>query len=102
MAASGCPQVWHYRVFNMVVEPSGCSPALQTYNRLMVSEHGRVKGREAMMAEIQARGPISCGIDATLQLDAYTGEAATCCCSHVMSHCCVAGMLGTVATDKQH
>lgn len=46
---------------------------LQTYNRLVVSEHGRVKGREAMMAEIKARGPISCGIDATLKLDGYEG-----------------------------
>ena len=49
---------------------------LQSYNRLMVSEHGRVTGRDAMMAEIQARGPISCGIDATLKLDGYEGGCA--------------------------
>jgi cathepsin X len=54
----------------------GCSP-VKTYNRLMVSEHGRIKGREAMMAEIQARGPISCGIDATLKLDGYEGGIFT-------------------------
>lgn len=50
----------------------GCSP-IKAYNRLMVAEHGRLSGRHAMMAEIKARGPISCGIDATLALDAYTG-----------------------------
>jgi cathepsin X len=58
--------------YTCVPGAGGCSP-VKTYNRLMVSEHGRVKGRHAMMAEIQARGPISCGIDATLKLDAYTG-----------------------------
>ena len=46
---------------------------LQSYNRLMVAEHGRLAGRDAMMAEIQSRGPISCGIDATLKLDGYEG-----------------------------
>lgn len=56
---------------------------LQSYNRLMVSEHGRVTGRDAMMAEIQARGPISCGIDATLKLDGYEGGCAS------MLRCCL-------------
>lgn len=45
----------------------------QVYNRLMVSEHGRLSGRHAMKAEIHARGPITCGIDATLALDNYSG-----------------------------
>lgn len=48
----------------------GCKP-LNEYNRLVVAEHGRVAGEKAMMAEIYARGPISCGIDATDALDKY-------------------------------
>jgi cathepsin X len=38
-----------------------------------VSEHGNIKGRHQMKAEIFARGPISCGIDATDALDKYKG-----------------------------
>ena len=44
---------------------------LQVYNRLTVSEHGRVSGRHAMMAEIMARG-VRC---------------ATCCLSN--TSCCL-------------
>lgn len=50
----------------------GCA-AIDNYHRLTVSEHGRVSGRHAMKAEIFARGPISCGIDATSKLDDYEG-----------------------------
>jgi cathepsin X len=50
----------------------GCAH-IHDYERLVVGEHGRVDGRAAMKAEIFARGPISCGIDATEGLDAYTG-----------------------------
>jgi cathepsin X len=50
----------------------GCL-SLREYRRLVVSEHGRIKGRNAMKAEIYKRGPISCGIDATDSLDNYTG-----------------------------
>ena len=53
---------------------SGCQP-LDDYQRLVVGEHGRVEGAAAMRAEIFARGPISCGIDATEGLDKYTGAA---------------------------
>lgn len=41
----------------------------------VVSEHGRVSGADAMRAEVYARGPISCTIDATVGLDKYTGAA---------------------------
>ncbi|EIE25448.1 cysteine proteinase [Coccomyxa subellipsoidea C-169] len=51
---------------------SGCQP-LKDYNRLVVAEHGRLHGAHAMKAEIFARGPISCGIDATRKLDKYEG-----------------------------
>lgn len=50
----------------------GCSP-VEKYHRLTVTEHGRVSGRHSMKAEIFARGPISCGIDATDGLDNYSG-----------------------------
>lgn len=50
----------------------GCKPVAE-YDRLVVSEHGRVHGEAHMKAEIYARGPISCGIDATEGLDKYTG-----------------------------
>lgn len=38
-----------------------------------MSEHGRVSGAANMRAEIYARGPISCSIDATENLDHYVG-----------------------------
>jgi cathepsin X len=60
------------RCFTCVPGEGGCSP-IRTYNRLFVAEHGRISGRHAMKAEIAARGPISCGIDATLALDEYDG-----------------------------
>lgn len=51
---------------------TGCNPVPE-YHRLTVEEHGRVSGRHQMKAEIFARGPISCGIDATEGLDTYSG-----------------------------
>lgn len=54
-------------------EPDGSCRALQKYERLVVGEHGALSGRLAMKAEIAARGPISCGVDATDVMDAYEG-----------------------------
>lgn len=55
-----------------------CSPengcwAVQNYTNYQVTEYGELNpGEQAMMAEIYARGPISCGIDASPILN-YTG-----------------------------
>ncbi|KAF5842304.1 hypothetical protein DUNSADRAFT_7957 [Dunaliella salina] len=53
-------------------EGGGCSPVYD-YKRLVVGEHGKVKGAAEMKAEIYARGPISCTIHASRKMDQYTG-----------------------------
>jgi len=50
---------------------TGCFP-LKTYVLWKVSEYGGVKGESDVMAEVYARGPVSCSIDATEKLEAYT------------------------------
>jgi cathepsin X len=55
--------------------PSGtpaCKP-IAKFDKLRVSEFGDCSGYAKMKAEIFARGPISCGIDATDKMEAYTG-----------------------------
>lgn len=46
--------------------------AVTEYPRYYASQYGSVAGVDAMKAEI-LRGPISCGIDATPEFEAYTG-----------------------------
>eukprot|EP01147_Barroeca_monosierra_P002864 gene2865-5699_t len=50
----------------------GCSP-ISNFTLYYVSEFGSVSGADRIKAEIYARGPIAAGIDATPELDAYTG-----------------------------
>lgn len=55
--------------------PSGtpaCKP-IAKFKAMRVSEFGTCSGYDKMKAEIFARGPISCGIDATDKMEAYTG-----------------------------
>eukprot|EP00195_Chlamydomonas_chlamydogama_P008010 CAMPEP_0202897830 /NCGR_PEP_ID=MMETSP1392-20130828/6500_1 /ASSEMBLY_ACC=CAM_ASM_000868 /TAXON_ID=225041 /ORGANISM="Chlamydomonas chlamydogama, Strain SAG 11-48b" /LENGTH=370 /DNA_ID=CAMNT_0049583581 /DNA_START=38 /DNA_END=1150 /DNA_ORIENTATION=+ len=53
--------------------PEGPCEAVYSYKRLVVSEHGKLAGPGEMKAEILARGPITCSIHASDNLDKYTG-----------------------------
>lgn len=55
-------------------DPDGTCHAipLSNYTNIQVSQYGSISGEAAMMAELYARGPISCGIDATY-IEGYFG-----------------------------
>jgi cathepsin X len=53
--------------------PDGGCSAISKYKMLRVSEYGDASGYTKMKAEIYARGPISCGIDASDKLELYKG-----------------------------
>jgi cathepsin X len=54
-------------------DPEGDCDAIAKYTLFTVGDYGSISGVQQMQAEIYARGPVSCGIDATAGLDAYTG-----------------------------
>ena len=49
-----------------------CS-AVEKHFTYGLKEFGTVRGADKIKAEIFARGPVSCGIDATSELEQYTG-----------------------------
>jgi cathepsin X len=53
--------------------PDGSCDKITTEKLYKVGDYGQVSGSDKMKAEIYARGPISCGIDATDGLESYTG-----------------------------
>merc|ERR1711959_528623 len=56
--------------------PSGFCGPIKSYPNATIKEYGSVEGANNMAKEIMARGPISCGIDATL-IEKYTGGIVT-------------------------
>jgi len=53
--------------------PDGNCAPIAPYPMFKVGNYGPVSGASDMQAEIMARGPISCGIEATAGLEAYIG-----------------------------
>jgi len=53
--------------------PGGTCVSLSNYTHYMVGDYAPVSGEAAMQAEIYARGPISCGIEATANFELYQG-----------------------------
>ncbi|GMH51523.1 hypothetical protein TrRE_jg2413 [Triparma retinervis] len=51
----------------------GTCEAVTEFPKYTVTEYGKAKGIDEMKAEIYARGPIGCGIDATNAFEEYTG-----------------------------
>ena len=54
-------------------DPSNNCTKVDRHPTYWVGDYGSVRGADNMKAEIFARGPIGCGIDATSKLEAYTG-----------------------------
>ncbi len=54
------------------VPGTGVCSAVTNYTKYFASQYGSVSGEQNMMAEIYARGPISCGVDASV-IENYTG-----------------------------
>jgi cathepsin X len=54
-------------------DPSGNCSAISNPKRIKIGDYGAIGGEQAMQAEIWKRGPISCGIDATDDLESWTG-----------------------------
>ena len=53
---------------------TGCSVISDERAQLVfVGDHGTVRGADKIKAEVYARGPVGAGIDATPELEAYTG-----------------------------
>jgi len=63
------------RTCSTFTESGGACKGLSHYPNATVAEYGVVSGADDMAKEIFARGPISCGIDASYILD-YTGGIA--------------------------
>jgi cathepsin X len=54
-------------------DPTGECASIPKYKTYMVGDYGSISGVTQMQAEIYARGPISCGIEATPTLEKFRG-----------------------------
>ncbi|KAJ1617703.1 hypothetical protein T492DRAFT_1097876 [Pavlovales sp. CCMP2436] len=71
-----CTDVNIARTCNTFSSFGGKCVAIAKYPNATISEYGSISGAAHMKAEIYARGPISCGIDAEPILDYYGGVSS--------------------------
>ncbi|KRX04902.1 hypothetical protein PPERSA_06536 [Pseudocohnilembus persalinus] len=57
---------------NCMAGDAFCYP-IKNYLKYSINEYGKVSGEQKMMNEIHERGPISCAIENTYELETYTG-----------------------------
>jgi len=67
-----CKPINTCRTCNTYTDKGGKCVEVTRFPNVTVKEYGEVVGEQKMMAEIYARGPIACSIDATILLD-YNG-----------------------------
>eukprot|EP01065_Artemidia_motanka_P010385 TRINITY_DN154_c0_g2_i6.p1 TRINITY_DN154_c0_g2~~TRINITY_DN154_c0_g2_i6.p1 ORF type:complete len:327 (+),score=106.07 TRINITY_DN154_c0_g2_i6:75-1055(+) len=71
-----CKPINVARTCSTFTASGGKCAALSRYPNATVSQYGSISGADAMQKEIYARGPISCGVDASPITD-YTGGIVT-------------------------
>jgi len=70
---TACKPINVARTCGTFSEEGGPCSGLSAYPNISISEYGSISGQEAMMKEIFARGPLSCGIDANPLLNYESG-----------------------------
>ena len=71
-----CNPINTCRTCSTFSDMGGFCSALDVFPNATVGEYGEVRGEDAIMAEVFARGPVAAGVDATI-LDEYQGGIIT-------------------------
>jgi cathepsin X len=67
-------------------DPSGTCYSIASFKRYTVSDYGSASGPDQIKSEVYARGPVSCSIMATGELEDYTGGIFAQCYDHIVSN----------------
>jgi len=74
---TSCSAINTARTCGSFSSESGDCTGLSRYPNATISDYGSISGKDAMIKEIFARGPIACGIDATYLLNHEQGVIKT-------------------------
>ncbi len=70
-----CTDINVARTCSTFPSSGGFCAAIADYPQITIDDYGSISGQQAMQKEIYARGPISCGIDASAILEYQSGIA---------------------------